>query len=357
MKLSSNNIRRVAILFSELSSYMLACWKALKAQHEVELLVYYWKPVKDAPFQLDLEFIDHLHPREGHTAVQIYDSVSAFKPDALIIAGWMDKGYLEVARRLKSNGVPVIATCDNQWQDTLRQRLAARISPWHLHSAIDVLWVAGERQAQFAQRLGYRGQRLWRGLYCCDWEQFAREPAPDLANSFLFAGRLVAEKGIDTLINAYEIYRGQIECAWPLLTAGTGDLSSPVEQCAGVRSMGFTQPDKLPLLFHESGCLVLPSLKEPWGVVLQEAAASGLPLICSEACGASVHLLQDGYNGYLFETGNADHLAHCLTRMSALSSSERLLMGQRSYEMSKQFTPQRWAQTLVEGLEQWSVGQ
>jgi glycosyltransferase involved in cell wall biosynthesis len=348
---------RVAILFSELSSYMLACWKALKTEHNVELLVYYWKPVKDAPFKLDLEFITHLYPREGHTATQISDNVSTFNPDAVIIAGWMDKGYLEAARRLKRKNLLIIATCDNQWQDTPRQHLAARAAPWHLHPAIDVLWVAGERQAQFAKRLGYRGPRLWRGLYCCDWEHFAYEPSPNSTNTFLFVGRLATEKGINTLINAYSIYREQVESSWPLLTAGTGNLSALVEQCDGVQSMGFTQPDKLPLLFCGSGCFVLPSHKEPWGVVLQEAAASGLPLICSEACGASVHLLQDGYNGYLFETGNVDHLAECLTRISGLSSSERLLMGRRSHEMSKQFTPKRWAQTLVEGLERWSTGQ
>jgi glycosyltransferase involved in cell wall biosynthesis len=344
---------RVVILFSELSNYILACCKALKTQYDVELLVYYWKPVKDAPFQLDLSFIDHFYSREGTTADQIFDKVSAFEPDALIIAGWMDNAYLKVARRLKAMGVMVIATCDNQWHNTMRQRLAAHLAPLYLHSAIDVLWVAGERQAQFAYRLGYSGACVWRGLYCCDWEQFAHRPMPSSEKSFLFVGRLVEEKGINVLISAYESYRGQAEDPWSLLTAGTGDLNARVKQCAGACSMGFTQPDKLPSLFRAVACFVLPSYKERWGVVLQEAAASGLPLICSDACGASVHLLQDGFNGYLFESGNSRHLAQCMMKMAKLSSLERLQMGERSHELAKQFTPRRWAQTLIEGIQQW----
>jgi glycosyltransferase involved in cell wall biosynthesis len=346
---------RVAILFSRLSGYTIACWRALKAQYDVELLVYYWKPNTDAPFQIDLEFIDQLYPREANTATQIYERVCAFNPNILIIAGWMDKAYLEAARRLKLQDVPVIATCDNQWQNTLRQRLAVRMASRYLHPAINILWVAGERQAQFAQRLGYSGRKLWRGLYCCDWEQFAHEPTLNSENGFLFTGRLAPEKGINTLTRGYELYREQTGQVWPLVVVGTGELSAQVEQCAGVCSVGFTQPDRLPFLFREAGCFILPSHKEPWGVVLQEAAASGLPLICSDACGASVHLLQDGYNGYLFETGNAQHLAQCMARMTHLSPSARLLMGRRSYELSKQFTPQRWAQTLIGGLERWNV--
>jgi len=75
-----------------------------------------------------------------------------------------------------------------------------------------------------------------------------------------------------------------------------------------------------------------------------------LPLICSDACGAAVHLLQDGYNGLLFENGNARHLSACMVRLAQLAPPALEEMGQRSHELSRQFTPRRWADTFVSGL-------
>ena len=100
---------------------------------------------------------------------------------------------------------------------------------------------------------------------------------------------------------------------------------------------------------------VLPSRKEPWGVVVQEAAASRLPVICSEACGAGVHLVQDGYSGFIVGNENPNHLAEKMIQFHNLSQEQRRLMGIQSHEMSKQFTPQRWAETLIRGIETWDL--
>ncbi|HEX8833532.1 MAG TPA: glycosyltransferase family 4 protein, partial [Abditibacteriaceae bacterium] len=154
---------------------------------------------------------------------------------------------------------------------------------------------------------------------------------------------------------AYKQYRAQVEKPWDLICVGAGPLKSLLKDQAGIEDVGFFQPADLPaFLKRRATAFVLPSRKEPWGVVVQEAAASRLPLICSDACGATVHLLQDGYNGFLFETGNVSHLVRCMTNLTALTPEARGIMGQRSYELSKQFTPQLWAQTLTRGLQDWN---
>jgi glycosyltransferase involved in cell wall biosynthesis len=277
--------------------------------------------------------------------------------------------------------------------------LAALVAPWHVHRFIDVLWVTGERQRQLAHALGFRGERCWDGFYACDWKKFAekaeilkseklkvesrndegfagetekhkteiaksesrgqkseirdqksdlRPPTSDRL-SFLFVGRYVEEKGIRDLAAAYRLYRTKVEKAWPLVCAGRGELASLLAD-AGAEDSGFVQPEDLPRLMHEASAFVLPSRFEPWGVVVQEAAAAGLPLIVSEACGASVHLVRDGYNGFITETGNYKHLASALIRMHRLNEVEHEEFGQRSFELSKQYTPERWARTLREGL-------
>jgi glycosyltransferase involved in cell wall biosynthesis len=278
--------------------------------------------------------------------------VGSFRPDAVLVSGWVDSGYNRLCRRLKAEGIPVVAGCDTQWKGSWRQHVAALAAPWHVHRFIDVLWVTGERQRQLAQALGYRGARCWDGFYCCDWERFARKtteaPCPR-ERSFLFVGRYVEEKGIRDLAAAYRIYRTQVGSPWPLVCAGKGGLA-PLLADVGADDLGFVQPDRLPALMHEASAFVLPSRFEPWGVVVQEAAASGLPLIVSEACGAGVHLVREAYNGFVTETGNAGSLASALVRMHNLGGTEREEFGRRSFELSKQYTPQRWASVFRDGL-------
>jgi glycosyltransferase involved in cell wall biosynthesis len=164
-------------------------------------------------------------------------------------------------------------------------------------------------------------------------------------------GRYVEEKGVVDLIEAYRRYRETSDSPWPLYCAGTGPLKHLLADAEGVVDLGFIANDFLPGVMRKyGGVFILPSRVEPWGVVLQEAAAAGCPLICSDACGASVHLLQDGFNGLRFGAGKTDELARTMLRMSASSPERRVQMGRASISLSEQFTPERWSQTIVEGI-------
>lgn len=353
----SQEVRRVAVLFSRLSGYMAASLRALRERHGVELLVYRRPPVREAPFEeRHFEWISQLYNRNEATPRQMLDTIERFRPDAVFMSGWMDKGYLKVAKALKQRNVPVVAGSDTQWVGSLRQQVGRIISPWYLSSAIDVLWVAGERQRQLAENLGFTGPRCWSGVYACEWDRFAdiyRNAPTERTRAFLYVGRYVSVKGLDVLLDAYRMYRRRASNPWPLICAGAGPERGLLEGQEGVIERGFIQPDQLPALFAEASAFVLPSRKEPWGVVVQEAAAAGLPLICSEACGAAVHLLQDRYNGFLFETGNPRHLAQCLVDMAAVSPEVWSTMSRRSHALSMQYTPERWANTLVQGISSW----
>jgi glycosyltransferase involved in cell wall biosynthesis len=97
---------------------------------------------------------------------------------------------------------------------------------------------------------------------------------------------------------------------------------------------------------------VLPSISENWGVVIQEAAVAGMPLICSSECGATVHYLMDGYNGYVIEAGNVESLKQALKRMAAASTEELARMSNASLGLAEQITPRRWAAYFLEKSSQ-----
>jgi glycosyltransferase involved in cell wall biosynthesis len=344
---------KVAILYTELSGYMTACLAAYLAQTGAKLLVFARPAEKNAPFGSDsFSHLGEILDRSKFGPKQIEECVRTFGPDAVLVSGWCDPAYNRICRRLKAAGIPIISGLDNQWKGSLRQHLAALVARWHVHRFIDVFWVTGERQRQFAHKLGFRGAQCWDGFYACDWERFAR-PSPEVPSgrpgSFLFVGRYVEEKGIRNLAAAYRIYRTEVKNPWFLVCAGRGELG-PLLNEAGTDDRGFVQPEHLPDLMHEASAFVLPSLFEPWGVVVQEAAACGLPLIVSEACGAGVHLVRQSYNGFITETGHPKSLASALIRMHKLSEVERRQFGRRSFELSRHYTPRRWARTLSEGL-------
>ena len=349
-------LKRVAVLFSRLSGYMAACLKALKRQTGVQLLVFRAPLAKEAPFESSyFDWIDSVYTKGQVDLRELQKLVVDFDPQVIFMSGWMDQDYLHIARKLKKiKKTLVVAGSDTQYNNSLRQHVGRLVAPWYLHSAIDVLWVAGERQRQLARWLGYSGQYCWSGVYACDWERFGSIYAPNTNSeqrAFLYVGRYVSVKGLDILTEAYKMYRTLVANPWPLICAGAGAHKSKLSGQEGIIDHGFIQPDHLPELMQKASAFVLPSKKEPWGVVVQEAAAAGLPLICSDASGATVHLLQDQYNGFLFESGNAEHLAYCMKRMTQASEEDWASMSHRSHMLSKQFTPETWARTFIQGVD------
>lgn len=345
---------KLLVLYTRLSGYTAACLRAFRDRSGAELLIYAWPNQKNAPFDVEVfSDIGEINSRVDVTVADIERSLDAFKPDAVLVSGWSDKGYVKICRKLKARGIPVISGCDTQRTGSARQRVAGMIAPWYVQRFIDVLWVTGERQRQFAARLGYAGASCWDGYYACDWNAFARrrEQVECVSSKpkFLFVGRYAPEKGLDTLAMAYRAYCQQVQAPWPLVCAGVGSLRNVVLE-AGAEDRGFVQPADLPDLMHEAAAFVLPSQFEPWGVVVQEAAASHLPLILSTACGAGDHLLRPHYNGFNFEAGSVAGLTRALTAMHELTQVEREEYAKTSFELSSQYTPERWAETLTNGL-------
>ena len=346
---------RIVFLYSEPSPYIVACWRELKKRYDAELMIFHWDTNAAAPFILDINPIGTAVSRKGLSRREVLDRVLAFNPDGLFISGWADRDYLRVAASCKKLGIPVILGLDTQWTGSLKQRFGCATARFWLHPAVNVIWTPGERQAQLANHLGYQGKNCWYGVYCCDWRSFSipDDAEPEREDSFLFVGRYATEKGISDLVEAYSIYRTKAQDPWPLYCAGLGPLSNLLGEVAGIHDLGFVQSHALPTVMRTyGGVFILPSRVEPWGVVLQEAAAAECPLICSSACGAGVHLLQDGLNGLRFQQANAAELADCMLRLSSTSPERRAQMGKASALLALQYTPERWAQTIVEGVAQ-----
>lgn len=125
----------------------------------------------------------------------------------------------------------------------------------------------------------------------------------------LFVGRLVEAKGISDLVDAHRaLGAGRPE----LLVAGEGPLRNLVESAPGVTMLGFQDTARLIELYALAERLAVPSLDEPWGVVVNESLACGTPVVASDAVGAAEDLIRDGTDGLVIPTGDVRALAEAL---------------------------------------------
>ena len=296
---------------------MAACWKRLAAVSDVDLRVVTWSTsAKADQSSFDTSIVDGINCRllsadERRDSQIIQDAIAEFRPDVVVIPGWMSDAYTAGVLQLKKDRPAVVMGMDTPWTGRFRQYLTR----WRfrtLFRRVDRVVVAGERTWQYARRLGFAETQISRGVYAWDELRFGTEIGTKRgalpARSFVFVGRFAEEKGIRTLLNAYRQYRAVVSDPWPLTMCGTGPLRHLV-QGDGIEHLGFVQPADMPSVFENASVMVLPSHYEPWGVALAESMGAGLPVVASEACGAAIDLIRPYWNGLLVPTACKDSLA------------------------------------------------
>ena len=136
------------------------------------------------------------------------------------------------------------------------------------------------------------------------------------ATTFLFSGKLVEKKRPGDLIEALRLARQQGADGIQLLLVGDGPLRAELEQQARelpVHFAGFLKQSEIGAAYAASDCLLLPSdAGETWGLVVNEAMASGLPAIVSDQVGCAANLIQPGVTGEVFPCTNVEALAALL---------------------------------------------
>lgn len=333
---------RITILWASLASYTVAFFRELALAQRCALQLIHQPPAPNTEYErFDLSFCELAMEDTRARRSLLEPMVRAFHPDCILMCSWPFRHFMRVARRMRRGRVFVVAAMDNQWLGTLKQYLGVATARWLLKPAIDALWVCGDRQAAFARRLGY--EDLLYGYYAAEVERFAARPPADLRPpAFLYVGRLVAVKNIAGLVGAYCRYRERAADPWRLIVAGGGPLAPLLAQAPEIELAGFVQPRELPTLALRARCFVMPSVREPWGVAIHEAAAAGLPIIATDACGAATAFVRDGVNGYVVSPGPGA-LAAAMLRMGQRSGTELRAMSQASATLAGLWTPRRMA--------------
>jgi glycosyltransferase involved in cell wall biosynthesis len=174
---------------------------------------------------------------------------------------------------------------------------------------------------------------------------------------FVFVGRLLAQKGIDTLLQAFEIVQKDSPHS-ALVIVGDGPERGWVEQVAAkypgrVWVVGREGSAGVISWLRASDAFVLPSRDEHWGLVVNEAMTCGLPVIVSDVCGCVDDLVLPERNGMIFPVDNAGKLAEAMLQLAKLEE-RRVSMGTESEVLIRPWTIERQAETIRAALVRMS---
>ncbi len=191
--------------------------------------------------------------------------------------------------------------------------------------------VSGRRSRDYFEFLGMRSDRLFEGydtvsvarIRALAQAQPAPEGTPFALRHFTVVARHVPKKNLHLAIDAYARYRQAAGAdARALHLCGSGELEESLRAdvarrgLTGVEFRGWLGAEAVAKVLATSLTLILPSVEEQWGLVVNEALAMGVPILCSDNVGARDSLVRTAVNGYVFESDNGEGLAHLMTRMA-----------------------------------------
>jgi glycosyltransferase involved in cell wall biosynthesis len=218
-----------------------------------------------------------------------------------------------------------------------------------------------EPAAERFVQLGVPADRVFRAPHSTDIAPFhavaarGRRDGDHAPVTVLHVGRLIARKGIDRLLRA--VAGARTEVALRLVLVGSGPEEAALRRLAeelglggDVEFRGFVDQPGLPEVYAEADVFAFPTLDDPFGIALLEAAATGLPVVASPFAGATIDLVEEGVTGLVVDPDDTAAWTRALAGL-ARDPELRRRLGARGYEATLDRTPRRAAEGYVEAVQ------
>ena len=341
-------------LYTELADYFLHCCSQLSKHGTVHIVR--WPVNKEAPFNFQFPDNIKVYDKDKYDLEGLKKLLLQINPSVIICSGWIDKDYLKLVKPYFKK-IPTVLTCDTHWNGSLKQYLAVILSRVFLLNKFSHAWVPGKPQAKYVKKLGFKSRNIKTNYYCCDLPKFnalydVQHSKKQIAfpKRFLYVGRYYNFKGITDLWSAFSKVQEELPNEWELWCLGTGNI--PPFEHPKIKHFGFVQPKDLEPILLQSGVFILPSRFEPWGVVVQEYAAAGFPVLLSTNVGAAEMFLEEGKNGFTFKSQNIKELADLLKKIIYLRDEELLKMSVKSNELAQKINSADWVKTITNIIDE-----
>jgi glycosyltransferase involved in cell wall biosynthesis len=297
------------------------------------------------------------------------------KFDAVWLHGYHMANSIHVLVAAKSLGIPVLLRSDSTLSDRTRGRVrlaAKRLFFAFLRQMVSGVFAVGNENAEYWRVSLGNDIPIFPMPYAVDNDSFrmlAQKAAPHREALrcelklepgfpiFLFASKLQRRKRCIDLVEAF-LQLAPAPGAHPpayLLIAGDGEERAAIEQritaskSHNIRMLGFRNQSELPRLFDLCDVFVLPSIHEPWGLVVNEVMNASRPIVLSDQVGCMPDLLREGVNGFAFPAQNVNALSNTLRRFVD-QPNLACTMGSRSAEIIREYSFEHDIQGLRQAL-------
>ncbi|MHB9004415.1 MAG: glycosyltransferase [Coriobacteriia bacterium] len=371
---------RLAILTNILAPYRVPLLNRVASVEGVEIKMFLtaereperlWDWFDDIEFEYEIDHGVSWRGRQGfirHFNPGVVRSIQSWKPDVVMAGGTLTIAALGLIAA-RWSGSPFV-----WWMDATAESDAAMSYGWlkmgkrQLTQAATAFVASSTLTAAYLEELGAKESTIHECLLGVDPEPFAAavdafagsrdEIAAEMGirgSVVLYVGQLEPYKGVDLLLDACFF----LDAKEPLtiLLVGQGSQEDLLRQKAAGRGLhnvvfaGFVQPRELPKMYAIADVFCLMSRYEPFGVVVAEAVAAGLPVVCSRHAGASGDLVRDGENGFVVSPEDSAQVADCIgVIISDPQTRER--MREASKEVSKRLDQAVAASGIIAAAEQ-----
>lgn len=357
---------RVAVLMNEVPPYRVPLLEALGSQVDELRIFVSTKAEPDRPWAPDWGALDvvvqrtvtittrRAHPQGYRQTMYVhvpYDTIlqlARFKPD-IVISGEMGARSIQAALyRLLNPGSRLLIWCTLSEVSEAGWSRARTIVRRALVRATDGFIAGGQSGRRYLRRIGAPDANIFIANQTVDIDQFTSCPLDRPANAnrrLLYCGRFIPKKGLQAFQAEAAAWAERnpgetISIRW----VGDGELDGALKAFVGPPNLlqefpGAVDYQGLPRHYAECGILILPTLDDEWGLVVNEAFAAGMPVLGTIYSQAVEELVEDGKNGWVYDPCRPHATADVLDRVFATSDETLAAMRLNARMRIRELTP------------------
>jgi 1,2-diacylglycerol 3-alpha-glucosyltransferase len=374
--------RRLVIITEIISPYRIPLFNALAQHSEVALHVIFlaetdpglrqWRVYKEE-IRFSYQVLPSWRWQLGrHNILLNRDvgcSLTAAAPDAILCGGYNYAASWQALAWARSRNVPFLLWSESHLHELRRSNALVEFLKTEFLSRCQGFIVPGQAAHQYLVAHKVKPHIIFNAPNAVDNDLFAVAAARARMNQetlrkdlnlperyFLFAGRLVREKGVFELLAAYAKLDEQLRQQVGLVFVGDGACREELESKAVsvslgiVKFTGFAHREQLAAYYALAEMLVLPTYSDTWGLVVNEAMACGLPIILSNAAGCAPDLVKEDWNGLIVPPMDVPALTSAMNSLATRPDSAKM-MGSNSALHIARFSARDWSQGILQAMQ------
>lgn len=371
--------KRLVLITEIIAPYRIPVFNALAARAEIDLHVVFLSETDPSlrqwdVYKQDIRFNHQVLPsfrrRIGRYHLLLNKGVAftlkQLHPDVIICGGYNYIASWQAAYWAKRHRIPFLLWSESTASDSRRGHAAVEALKRHFLGLCTGFVVAGLASRDYFRQLGVPERLIFIAPDAVD-NDFFRSRAESARNReveirqqlalparyFLYVGRLVREKGVYDLLDAYAKLDAELRSEVSLVFVGDGFEKRALEERAAtivpgeVEFRGFLQREDLPSIYALAEALVFPTHSDTWGLVVNEAMACGLPVVASDVAGCVPDLVLDSITGVLVPSQAPARLSEAIHRLMA-SPEQTGLMGIHAAQKIGDYSPQACASGMAD---------